>query len=106
MPLPRIPDDAFKVVAEHQDTLHAVTMATADTAEKGRTLMAALTAKQRRELEHALPHEAAAKNLRLERRKIDAHRWVWDAIDARTGVAAVRGIGLADMAAYVRGENR
>jgi hypothetical protein len=49
------------------------------------------TAKQRRELEQALKQEAAAKNLRLERRKIDAHRWIWDAIDTRTCGAAVRG---------------
>lgn len=34
MPLPRIPDDAFNAVAKHQDTLHAVTMATAETAEE------------------------------------------------------------------------
>jgi len=64
--------------------------------------MAALTAAQRRELDQ-LTHEAAAKNLRLDHRKIDAHRWVWDAIDTRTGVSAVRGVSLADMATYIRG---
>ncbi len=65
--------------------------------------MAALTAAQRRELELQITHEAAAKNLRLERRERTAGAWVWDAIDTRTGVVAVRGVSLADMATYIRG---
>jgi hypothetical protein len=64
--------------------------------------MAALTAAQRRELDQ-LTHEAAAKNLRLDRRERTAGAWVWDAIDMRTGVVAVRGVSLADMATYIRG---
>ncbi|HYM58198.1 MAG TPA: hypothetical protein VES79_09565 [Solirubrobacteraceae bacterium] len=61
-----------------------------------------LKAAQRRALETQLAGEADAKNLRLVHRERTAGHYVWDAVDIRTGVVAVRGVSLTELEKYLR----
>ena len=64
--------------------------------------MAAMTAKQRRDLVDKLTGDAAERGLRLQRRGQTKSKWVWDIHDEARGNLAVRGVTLHQAAGYLR----
>ncbi len=60
-----------------------------------------MTAKERRALIERLRAEAELRHLELVHRERTKGAWVWDAVDSRSGVVALRGVRLEQLAAYL-----